>query len=508
MSDEPAVRIGQRTITHSALKARAARAAATLREAGVEHGDRIAIVLRNDPEFLMLSAAAGLIGAVPTATNWHWRGEELRHVLTHSGSRVAFVHSDLVPAVEEVLPEGVPLVEVPVGEELAAAYGDAPLTGRHVALDDWLVEAEPAVDPLERAPLSLIYPSGTTGLPKGVLRAPMDPEQSQQVAAATLAAIGLRPGMHTLVTGPLYHAAPNAQGLFAVALGIDITIMPRFDAEELLRIVSEQRITHAQCVPTMFVRLLELPEEVRSRYDVSSLEAVVHAAAPCPAHVKQRMIDWFGPVILEYYGSTEVGAVVACDSEQWLAHEGTVGAPVGDADIRGFDANGDVLPAGETGEVYVKPPSFWPSFSYLGMEEARAEIDRDGYVTIGDVGHVDADGFLHLSDRVRDMVISGGVNIYPAEIESCLMEIDGVRDCAVFGIPDDQFGESVAAHVDVDPDAGLTEDAVRDHVRARLAGYKVPRLVVFDDALPREASGKIFKRRIRDRYWAEAGRTI
>jgi long-chain acyl-CoA synthetase len=284
--------------------------------------------------------------------------------------------------------------------------------------------------------------------------------------------------------------------------------MPRFAPEEFLRLVSEQGITHAQVVPTMFVRLLELPEEVRARYDIGSLEAVVHAAAPCPAHVKQRVIDWFGPIILEYYGGTETGIVVSCDTAQWLAHPGTVGAPLAGADIHVFDSDGRLLPRGETGEVYVKPPPFWPGFTYLGLEDKRREIERDGYLSIGDVGRVDADGFLYLSDRARDMVISGGVNIYPVEIEACLLELGGVRDVAVFGIPDESFGEALAAHVDVDPDAGLTEDDVRDHVRSRLAGYKVPRLIVFDDALPREESGKIFKRRIRERYWRESGRAI
>jgi long-chain acyl-CoA synthetase len=296
--------------------------------------------------------------------------------------------------------------------------------------------------------------------------------------------------------------------VFALALGIDLTIMPRFDPEQFLALVERHAISHAQVVPTMFVRLLELPDEVRHRYDLSSLRAVVHAAAPCPAHVKKRMIEWFGPVIREYYGGTETGIIVTCDSHEWLAHEGTVGKPLEGADIRVFDPDGTVLPRGETGEVYVKPPGYSPRFTYLGQDDKRQEIERDGYLSIGDVGRVDADGFLYLSDRARDMVISGGVNIYPIEIEACLLELPGVRDVAVFGIPDDAYGEALAAHVDADPDAGLTEDAIRDHVRVKLAGYKVPRTVVFDDNLPREESGKIFKRRIRERYWQDAGRAI
>jgi long-chain acyl-CoA synthetase len=502
------IRIGERVVEQDELRQRAAQLAGGLAAHGVEFGDRVALVLRNDPDFLLLSAACGLLGAVPVPVNWHWRGDELKHVLTHSGSKAAFVHSCFVDEVERQLPADVPLIEVPVREEQAQAYGETPPTGRHPMLDQWLTGQKPYAEPLEAAPLSLIYTSGTTGLAKGVIRNPMTPEQSQQVAMATLAGMGLRPGMSTVITAPMYHAAPNAQGLFAVALGIDLTIMPRFDAERFLAVIDEQRITHAQVVPTMFVRLLELPEEVRDRYDVSSLQAVVHAAAPCPAHIKRRMIEWFGPIILEYYGGTETGIVVTCDSEEWLAHEGTVGKPLADADIHIFDPFGELLPQGETGEIYVKPPSYWPGFTYLGQDDKRREIERDGYISIGDIGRIDGDRFLYLSDRARDMVISGGVNIYPVEIEACLLELPGVRDVAVFGIPDSSYGEALAAHVDVDPAAGLTENEIRDHVRARLAGYKVPKKVVFDDNLPREESGKIFKRRIRERYWHGAGRAI
>ena len=482
--------------------------ASALHAEGVSHGDRVAIVLRNEPAFLTVSAACGLMSAVPVPVNWHSRGVELRHVLTHSGAKVVFVHSDLVAEVERVAPPQLIIIEVRVPDELASHYGPASVTGRHRELGEWLQGHEPYAEALDAAPLSLIYTSGTTGLAKGVLRPPMAPEQSQQVASSTLAAMGLSPGMHTLITAPLYHAAPNAQALFALALGIELTIMPRFSPREFLCLIEAQGITHAQVVPTMFVRLLEMPAAERAVYDLSSLACIVHAAAPCPVHVKSRMIEWLGPIILEYYGSTEIGVVVFCDSHEWLAHPGTVGRPFGGSDIHIFDAAGRRLGPGETGEVYVRPPEYWPGFTYLDQDERRREIDRDGYVTIGDVGHLDADGFLHLSDRARDMVISGGVNIYPIEIEACLLELEGIRDVAVFGIPDETFGERVAAHVDVDSASGLTEADIREHVRARMAAFKVPRVIVFDDDLPREESGKIFKRRIRERYWGEAGRSI
>jgi long-chain acyl-CoA synthetase len=504
----PVVRIGEREIPQERLMARAAALAGRLEQEGVGFGDRVALMLRNDPDFLLISAAAGLLGAVPVPVNWHWRGEELRHVVTDSGAKVAFAHSAFAEELEGVLPTGVPLVEVPVREEQAAAFGQAKVTGQHALLEHWVGESPPPRQPVSAAPTSVIYTSGTTGFAKGVLREALEPEQSLRVAGATLAAMGLEPGMSTIVTAPLYHSAPNAQALFALRLGIELTIMPRFDAEEFLRLVERHEIVHAQAVPTMFVRLLELPEEVRARYDVSSLKVVVHAAAPCPPHVKRRMIDWLGPVVREYYGGTETGIVVTCDSHEWLSHEGTVGKPLPGADIRVLGEDGALLAQGETGEVYVKPPEFWPDFTYLGLDEKRREMERDGYLSIGDVGRVDRDGFLYLSDRARDMVIWGGVNIYPIEIENCILSLEGVRDVAVFGIPDEAYGEALAAHVDADPLAGVTEEAIRDHIRRHLADYKVPRVIVFDSELPREESGKIFKRRLREPYWVRAGRSI
>ncbi|WP_255451192.1 AMP-binding protein [Conexibacter sp. W3-3-2] len=218
------------------------------------------------------------------------------------------------------------------------------------------------------------------------------------------------------------------------------------------------------------------------------------------------MIDWLGPIVLSTTGGSESGMVVLCDSEEWLAHPGTVGRPIADAHVRIIDADGADVPTGQDGEVYVRPPSAWPDFTYEGAADKRAEIDLDGWLTLGDVGHLDADGFLFLTDRVKDMAIVGGVNVYPAEIEQCLMSLAGVRDVAVFGIPDEDLGEVLAAHIDIDPNTVLTEEDVRDHVRRHLAKYKVPRVVVFDDDLPREDSGKLFKRRLRDRYWQQRSR--
>jgi long-chain acyl-CoA synthetase len=350
----------------------------------------------------------------------------------------------------------------------------------------------------------MIYTSGTTGKPKGIVREAISPDVLMQMVMSMMQRMAVGPGIPTILPAPLYHTAPNTMAVLALRLGMDITILERFDAEQFLAAVERHQVQQVQMVPTMFTRLLRLPQEVRDRYDVSSLRAVVHSAAPCPAHIKQQMIDWFGPIVSEYYGGSETGPIVWCTSEEWLAHPGTVGAPADGAQVRIITDDDEEAPVGEVGVVYVKPADHWPGFTYHGDDKKRREMELDGFVTVGDMGRVDADGFLYLTDRANDMVISGGVNIYPAEIESVLYQLPAVRDCAVFGIPDKEYGESLAAHIEIGEGLALSEDDVRNFVRDKLAGFKVPKVVVFDDDLPREDSGKLFKRRIRDRYWKEA----
>ncbi|KUL37237.1 long-chain fatty acid--CoA ligase [Streptomyces sp. NRRL F-4489] len=509
----PAVRCAGHERGYPELLDRAARIATGLSELGVGPGDRVAVVLRNEPAHLEITAAAAQLGACAVPVNWHFHQDDLRHVLTDSGSAVVFAHTDLLPAVTAVLPEGVPVVEVPVPPGVAVACGlpAPPATGRHPLLDTWLTEHPPLARPVEDRPPTVIYSSGTTGRPKGVLREPVGPERLAEAVAGFLEYFAVPPGGRTLIPAPLYHAAPSQHAALALAAGLDITLMPRFDAEEFLRLVERYGIQQTQMVPTMFVRLLRLPKEVRERYDLSSLTSVVHAAAPCPPHIKHAMIDWLGPVLREYYGGSETGAVTWCDSAEWLARPGTVGRAQGTCAVAVLGPEGQVLPPGATGEVYVRPADLWPRFSYLGHPDARAAMEAPGlpgYVTLGDLGHLDEDGYLYLSDRRADLVISGGVNIYPAEIEGCLLALDGVRDAAVFGVPDEEYGEALAAHLETDPRVRLTAAAVRAHVAGRLAGYKVPRTVVFEERLPRDESGKLFKRRLRDPYWDGHGRRI
>lgn len=501
---QPQIRCGDRARTQDEAMERASRIAAGLRGLGVSPGDRVAVVLRNDIEFVEVSIAIALLGAVPVPVNWHWKGAELAYLLTDCGATAAFVHHDLLPVVEDALDRPIPIVRVEPSAALRKAYrlSDEQSSGG-LELESWLAEQHDRIDTPPTPPLSVIYTSGTTGQPKGILRDPMIPEQRPAVTQRLFRAFGLTPELRTLVPAPLYHSAPNAHSLFAAAAGIDLTIMPRFDPREFLATIQRHRIGHTQVVPTMFVRLLQLPEEERTSYNLSSLAAVVHAAAPCPPEVKRQMIDWFGPIILEYYGGSEIGTVVSCDSAEWLAHPGTVGRPLDGCDVKIYLPDGTEAPTGTPGEVYLSPGPTWPNFTYIGNDAKRAAMERDGYLTIGDGGWLDADGFLYLNDRINDMVISGGVNIYPAEIEQCLITLPGVRDVAVFGIPDAEYGEALAAHVDTDPSSGLTEHDIREHVRRNLANYKVPKVVVLDRELPREESGKLFKRRIRAKYWPD-----
>lgn len=504
--EEIGVRCDGRFTTYPDLFGRALRASSGLLELGVGAGDRIALLLRNSIEFLEASIATAPLGASAVPINWHWRGDEIAHVLSDSGAKALIVHADLWPAIAASVPEGLAIILVPAGESasepLAAELPDGALWWR-----DWLEGHEPWAQAPEAAPVSIIYTSGTTGRPKGVVRAPATDEQREGTRALLGEIFQLGEGERTVIPAPMYHTAPNVYALVAATHGMDMTIMTRFDPEDFLRIVDEQRVTVVQMVPTMFVRLLSLPEQVRGGYDLSSLRWVVHAAAPCPPEVKRAMIEWLGPIVAEYYGGTETGPVVFCTSEEWLAHPGTVGRPIERADIRILDGDGHELPTGESGEVFMWL-DVWPDFTYAGDDEKRRSIERDGLISCGDIGYLDAEGYLYLNDRRSDMVISGGVNIYPAEIEACLLSLPGVRDCAVFGIPDDEFGEALAAHVELHDGTRLTADAVRDHVHTNLAGYKTPRVVEFSESLPREDSGKIFKRRLREPYWRGRERAI
>ncbi len=502
---------GQRRRGHAEVADRAARIAGGLQRLGVKQGDNVCILMRNDIAFIEAAYAAMRLGAYAVPVNWHFKPEEINYVLKDSGTSVLIGHADMLHQLREAIPAGVSVLSVPTPPEILANYkidpGHLATPEFAVDLESWLEQQRSYDGPALPQPANMIYTSGTTGHPKGVRRNAPTPEQSAASERMRAMIYGLEPGARALLPGPLYHSAPNSFGLRSGRLGGALVLMPRFDPEEFLRLIEVERIDTIFMVPTMFIRLMKLPEAVRRKYDMSSLRHVIHAAAPCPADVKRAMIEWWGPVIYEFYGSTESGAVTFANSEDALKKPGTVGKISPGAELRFIGDDGKVLPQGEIGEIYSRIADN-PDFSYHNKPEKRAEIERDGFITSGDVGYIDEDGYVFICDRKRDMVISGGVNIYPAEIEAALLAVAGVHDCAVFGIPDDEFGEALMAVVE--PQAGVTLDIadIRAQLKTSLADYKVPKHVEILNQLPREDSGKIFKRRLRDPYWERAGRRI
>ncbi|HYG26440.1 MAG TPA: acyl-CoA synthetase [Caulobacteraceae bacterium] len=505
--------LGERRVSHEALLDRAARAAAGFRSVKIGAGDTVLVLLRNDFAFLEASLAAGLVGAHPVAGNWHWTAAEVAYIVADAQPRAIVVHADMLEAFAPALPRDVTLLVATTPPEIAEAYGAAAGLGALPpgarSWDDWIESHAPLAQATAEPASTIIYTSGTTGKPKGVRRQPPTAEQSRAATEIIGKAYGLRAeeGLVTLVAAPLYHSAPNTQGLFGVKVGATLVLEPRFDAERMLRLIERWRVTHLYAAPIMFVRLLQLPREVREKYDLSSLQFVVHAAAPCPVEVKRAMIDWWGPVIHEFYGSTETRAVTCCTAEEWLQRPGTVGRAIEGAVVRVVDENGQDQPPGVPGEVLSR---HWDvaDFTYQNDDAKRRAMERFGLLSVGDVGYLDEDGYLFLCDRSSDMIISGGVNIYPAEIEAALLQVSGVEDCAVFGAPDAEYGEAVVAVVQPLDNVELDADVLRAELRARIAGYKVPRRIDFAQELPREDSGKIFKRKLKESYWRDTGRRI
>jgi long-chain acyl-CoA synthetase len=502
---------GSRRRTREEIFARAGRASTGFDEMGIGRGDSVALMLRNDFPYLEITSAVGQLGAHAVPINWHFQSEETEHILRDSAAKAIVVHADLLPQIEAAIPEGVMVLVVPTPPELAAAYDVSGASARVpdgcTDYEQWISGFEEWTQAPRSSPGAMLYTSGTTGSPKGVRRKPLKPEQTQLGLKIGARLYGFGPDARAVVTGPMYHTAPNTFALAIAALGDRLVLQPKFDPLQLLQMIEEHAITTLNVVPTMFVRLLRLPKDERERYDLSSLTHAVHNAAPCPPEVKRKMIQWWGPVIWEVYGGTESGPATACDSADWLSHPGTVGRPIEGSTIKILDDEGTQLPAGEVGEIFVHS-STNSEFTYHGLEIERAEIEKHGLITLGDMGYLDGDGFLFLCDRKRDMVISGGVNIYPAEIESALIGIDGVADCAVFGVPDPEFGESLLAVVEKAPGSTITAKSVRDRLESVLARYKVPRRIEFGSNLPREDSGKIYKRKLRDLYWQNVNTNI
>jgi long-chain acyl-CoA synthetase len=469
--------------TFGELNANANRIVRVLRAAGVAYGDRVALLCRNRAEFVEVALATARGGFWLTAVNWHLTADEVNYVVEDSGSKALFIDAS-IPAAEAVADSAsAPLLVSIAGKLPRATQYDDLLDG---------VDGSDIDDP--RRGSTMLYTSGTTGRPKGVYRERVGPP-GPNVAMYDEA-------MTHLVTGPLYHAAPLLISLYPpLTYGSSVVLMDGWTPSETLRLIQEHHVTHSHVVPTMFNRLLQLPDDVRAAADVSSLRMVVHGAAPCPVPVKQKMIEWWGPIIWEYYAATE-GSATLVDSHTWLAHPGTVGRTLAEDGIVIRDDDGHECPTGTPGTVWIKTTP-GAEFEYYGDKDKTATAVVDSHFSLGDVGYLDDDRYLFLTDRSANLIISGGVNIYPAEVDAVLLQHDAVGDVAVIGVPDDDMGEAVKAVVElrdgVDPSPELAADMIT-FCRDRIAHFKCPRTVDFIDKLPREDNGKIYKRRLREQY--------
>jgi long-chain acyl-CoA synthetase len=480
------------SLTYRDLNERANQSAHALRELGLERGDVIAVLLENGLDIFEIAWGAQRAGLYLTSISTKFTPVDVGYIVRDAGARV-LIASDTLSSIAEAALHGLPQVR---GLTTPASGG---------ALRDWrgLRDSQPTAAISDESPgTDMLYSSGTTGRPKGVR--PTLP--SGELTAATplmrmaTTLYGMGPETVYLSTSPLYHAAPQRWALTAQRLGGTVVFTKQFDPERTLALIEKYRVTHATFVPTHFIRMLKLPSAVRERYDHSSLKAVVHAAAPCPVPVKRAMISWWGPLVHEYYSGTETCGITALDSNEWLNKPGSVGrAVLGTVKIT--DDAGNELSPNQIGNVYFADG---PYFEYHNDPTKTAEAyDRHGWATMGDIGHVDHDGYLYLSDRKNFMIISGGVNIYPQEIENLLVTHPKVADAAVIGAPDEEMGEKVVALIQpvawADAGPELAEE-LRIFTRTALGGVKCPRQFHFRESLPREPTGKLMKRLLRDEY--------
>ncbi len=484
--------------TFAELDAAANRLSQLLYAAGLRPGDHIAICMENHPRYLEVLWGCHYAGLVYTAASSRLTSHELSYIINDCQAR-AFIASKYKADQAAEIVADTPQVELRLMldgtvpgyesyEEAVARYPAEPLEHRVAGTD-------------------MLYSSGTTGHPKGVMREFVE-EPLETTAGAVAPLLSMLFGMTAdsvyLTPAPLYHAAPLRFSMSAQAIGATVVVMEHFDAEQYLQTVERYRVTHSQVVPTMFVRMLKLPEEVRAKYDVSSLQCVIHAAAPCPIPVKKQMIEWFGPIIHEYYAGTEGNGFVYCNSEMWLAHEGTVGMPI-NCTVHIVGDDGEELAPYESGTIYFEGGG---TFEYHNdPEKTKSSRHPKGWSTLGDVGYVDRDGFVYLTDRKAYMIISGGVNIYPQEAENVLVTHPKVVDVAVFGVPNEEFGEEVKAVVHpvempkTDEEAKALERELIAYCRSELADVKCPRSIDFRPELPRHPTGKLYKRLLKDEYW-------
>jgi acyl-CoA synthetase (AMP-forming)/AMP-acid ligase II len=505
--DKPAIIMASSgsVTTFKELDAAANRLSQLFYAAGLRPGDHVAFCMENHPRFLEVAWGCHYAGLVYTPCSSRLTSGELTYILNDCGAKAFVTSRYKADQAGEILPQ----------------IGHIPLRLMLDGVIEGYEAYEPAVAAQSSTPLpdrkagtDMLYSSGTTGQPKGVTRAyPGLPLETAAGAVSPLLTMlfGFTKESSYLSPAPLYHAAPLRFCMSTHTIGGTVVVMEHFDPEEWISLTEKYRLTHSQVVPTMFVRMLKLPTEVRTKYDTSSLQCVVHAAAPCPVQVKRQIIEWLGPIVHEYYAGTEGNGFVYCNSQMWLAHEGTVGTPI-NCVVHICDENGDDVPQGESGTIFFEGGAQFEYHNDPGKTKSSRHLK--GWSTLGDVGYLDADGFLYLTDRKAYMIISGGVNIYPQESENVLVTHPKVIDVAVFGVPNEEFGEEVKAVVQPVTMPSTTEEAAAlskeliAFCRSQLADVKCPRSVDFREELPRHPTGKLYKRLLKDEYWKDAGRSI
>ncbi|MGB6085545.1 AMP-binding protein [Parvibaculum sp.] len=490
------------TVSYKELDERSNQVAQLFRAHGLKPGDAIAIFMENNARYFEICWGAQRSGLYFTCISSRLTSGEIEYIAQDCGAKMFFTSKGLEKTATELLKGN----HLPGVERLFAIGGHIDGYEDYEAVRDTMPKT-PIAD--ETAGMDMLYSSGTTGRPKGI-RIPLSGGPIDEVASLTMLVqflYGMDENVRYLSPAPLYHAAPLRYCMTVNRLGGTVVVMEHFDPEDALRQIEKHKITHSQWVPTMFVRMLKMPEDVRKKYDVSSLKVAIHAAAPCPIPVKEQMIEWWGPVIYEYYAGSEGNGFCALNSEEWLAHKGSVGKPLlGKLHI--CDEEGNEVPVGESGVIYfeAEDPNA-PQFQYYNDPKKTQESRHPKHAhwsTLGDIGKVDEDGYLYLTDRKAFMIISGGVNIYPQEAENVLVMHPAVADVAVIGVPNEDFGEEVKAVVQPVnwADAGPALEAeLLEFCRSQLSAIKCPRSIDFEEELPRHPTGKLYKRLIRDRYW-------
>jgi long-chain acyl-CoA synthetase len=499
----PAVYSAYGKLTFAELNRQANQVARLLRDAGLEPGDPVALACGNRPEFVVVRFACHRLGLRLTTVNWHLAPDEVSYIVDNCDAKALFCDIRISKSAEAALSGNDKLrVKVAIGGSIAG-------------YDDW----DAALSDLEGSDIDnpslgtmMLYTSGTTGRPKGVLRKQADPQKAADMQALLTAVFQFQPESGedmALTTGPLYHSGPfNLCMTTPLTAGIGTVLMDKWTPEETLELIERHRITHTFMVPTMMNRLLQLDESIRQKADLSSLRFVIHGAAPCSVETKQGILEWFGPILWEMFAGTE-GPGTIVSPQEWLAKPGTVGRPA-PQQLRILDEDGEPVAVGESGQIYIlNPPD--SAFEYYKDNSKTEKALKDGYFTAGDIGFIDEDGYLFLTGRSAEVIISGGVNIYPQEIDDVLAQHPAVGDVACVGVPNDEWGEEIRAVVELRPGLDGGEELAAELIafcQPHLARQKYPRAVDFVAELPRSAAGKVQRRALRDAYWSERERAI